>query len=359
MPKKLTNKEIKELKYVSMADFCARVKQYPDMNDKLRFATQYLLLHGTQQGEPDYSLPEATYIAQLAIVAASKVEKEKMGHVNENFLKNNPQIVNPHVKNAKDDLAFELFLRDPHQYLKGYAQKNIDAINNLDVIIPDEKAVKQHFDNYIKNKLEPSDFNSDVYEHLLGGHPVAIRLRSQMMLGGKDRLDETVKAAQPGFWSRFFDTSSLASKHLLTVYDAFNNKNHALYGDTNALKKASTEYLEYKFPGWKPGDEYPDLEGLDETEKARATLSITSLKTIELQEMFEDYHKQQVDEANKVQGITFKDVDKPPLSQDLFQENLINDLHNDEDKMSKSLDDSDNEIDNDLENENEIITHNK
>ena len=360
MPKKLTNKELKELKYVSMADLCTRLKDYNDMNDKLKFATQYLLLHGTQTGEPDYSFTEATYIAQLAIVAASKVEKEKMGKTNEKFLRDNPQIVNPHVKNAKEDLAFELFLRDPYQYLKGYAQKNADAIENSNIIIPKEKAAKEHFENLIKNKLEPSDFNSDVYDFLVDNQPVAVRLRSQMMLGGKDRLDETVKAAQPGFWSRFFDTSSLASKNLLTVYDAFNNKNHALYGDTKALKKASIEYLQYKFPNWKPGDaEYPSLDGLDETEKARAELSITSLKTIELQEMFEVYMKDQVDEAYKVQGITFQDIDKPPLSQDLFQESLINDLHKDEDRMSKSLDDSDNEIDNDLENENEIIIHNK
>ena len=358
MPKKLTNKELKELKYVSMADLCTRLKEYNDMNDKLKFATQYLLLHGTQTGEPDYSFTEATYIAQLAIVGASKVEKEKMGKVNETFLKNNPQIINPHVKNAKEDLAFELFLRDPYQYLKGYAQKNADAIENINVIVPEERVAKEHFENLIKNKLEPSDFNSDVYDFLMDNQPVAIRLRSQMMLGGKDRLDAVVKAAQPGFWSRFFDTSSLASKHLLTVYDAFNNKNHALYGDTGALKKASIEYLQYKFPNWKPGDaEYPNLDGLDDTEKARAELSITSLKTIELQEMFEGYMKDQVDEAYKVQGITFQDIDKPPLSQNLFQENLINDLHNDDDKMSKSLDDD--EIDDDLVNESEIIINNK
>ena len=43
MPKKLTTKELNELKYVSMADLCTRVKQYPDMNDKLRFATQYTI----------------------------------------------------------------------------------------------------------------------------------------------------------------------------------------------------------------------------------------------------------------------------------------------------------------------------
>ena len=282
-----------------------------------------------------------------------------MGRVSEVFLNNNPQIVNPHVKNAKEDLAFELFLRDPYQYLKGYAQKNADAIENSNIILQKENAAKEHFENLIKNKLEPSDFNSDVYDFLTDKQPVAVRLRSQMMLGGKDRLDEVVKAAQPGFWSRFFDTSSLAAKNLLTVYDAFNNKNHALYGDTGALKKASTEYLQYKFPNWKPGDaEYPSLDGLDDTEKARAELSITSLKTIELQEMFDNYMKDQVDEAYKVQGITFQDVDKPPLSQSLFQGGLLNDISHDEDLASKSFDDSEEDISKDLINDNDINIQN-
>lgn len=359
MPKKLTNKELKELKYVSMADFCTRVKQYNDMNDKLRFATQYLLLHGTQEGEPDYNLTEATYIAQLAIVAASKIEKEKMGKINEKFLKNNPQIINPHVKNAKDDIAFEFFLKDPYEYLKGYAQKNIAALDEIDITSNKERLAKAHFEDYIKNKLEPSDFSSDVYDLMSDKNPVAIRLRSQMMLGGKDRLDEVVKAAQPGFWSRFFDTASLASKNLLNVYDAYNNPKHALYGDNAALKKASIEYLQYKFPNWKPGDaEYPNLDGLDDTEKARAQLSITSLQTIELQEEFGSYMKDQVYLVyNQLQGVTFKDIDKPPLNQDLFHDNLGNDLIDDDDKVSKSLDDDENELDNSLEDEIVIKNH--
>lgn len=357
-PKKLTNKELKELKYVSMADFCTRVKEYNDMNDKLRFATQHLLLHGTQQGEPDYSLSEATYIAQLAIVAASKIEKEKIGRNSEVFLANNPQVINPHIKNAKDDLAFEFFLKDPHEYLKGYAQKNINAINEMDIQLPAEKAAKAHFQNLIDDKLEKSDFSSDVYDHMVDNNPVAIRLRSQMMLGGKDRVDEVVKTAQPGFWSRFFDTASLASKNLLTVYDAFNNPKHAMYGDNEALKKASIEYLQYKFPNWKPGDEYPNLDDLDDTEKARATLSITSLKTIELQEDFGPYMKDQVDTVyNTLQGVTFKDVDRPPLNQDLFHDNLGNDIADKEEMGAKSFDDDENELDNSLEDE--IIIHSK
>ena len=356
MPKKLTNKELKELKYVSMTDFCIRVKEYNDMNDKLRFATQYLLLHGTQQGEADCSLAEATYIAQLAIVAASKVEKEKMGRVNEAFLDKNPQIVNPHVKNAKDDLPFEYFLRNPKGYLKGYAEKNIEALDNINIKNDREASFRLNLQDIVENKLEVSDFNSDVYDYFVDAHPAAVRLRVEMMLGGKDKLTELYNKTKPSFGASFFRTTSQAAKNLDTVYKAFNNPNHAMYGDRAAMKKAANEYLEHKFPGWKPGDEFPeeDLNRLDGSAKARSELSIALLKNMEAQEMFDDYLKNQVDEAYKVQGITFQDVDRPPLNQDIFHENLENDIKDDEDVMSKSVDDSDISLDNNIDNEIQI-----
>ena len=333
MPKKLTTKELNELKYVSMADLCTRVKQYPDMNDKLRFATQYLLLHGTQKGKEDYSFAEATYIAQLAIVAASKIEKEKMGKLNEVFLKNNPQIVNPHVKNTKDDIPFELFLRNPYEYLKGYAQKNIKKIEDLNDKPPHEIALKNNYKNIVEDKLERSVFNDDVYDYLIDNNPIAIKLRTQMMLGGKDKLDEVVKKAQPSFFSKLFSTSSLASKNFLAVYDAFNNPKHAMYGDKEALKKASTEYLQYKFPGWTPRDVLPNIDEVrvDATQKAKLTLCVACLKTLELQEDFQDYFKDTVNEAYKVQGISFKDIEKSSLDQEEFQKGLIIDFDDDKD----------------------------
>ena len=105
MPK-LTEQELNNLKYISMADYFQRVQNYENMNDKLLFTTRYLLLHGTGSGEPDYSLEEATYIAQLALSDAS-VQAKKRSTGNKEFLKKNPQIVNPHIKDAKEDYPFE------------------------------------------------------------------------------------------------------------------------------------------------------------------------------------------------------------------------------------------------------------
>ena len=354
MPKRLTEKELKELKYVSMTDFSIKVKQYNDMNDKLRFATQYLLLHGTQQGEPDCSLAEATYIAQMSIVAASKVEKEKMGRNNEGFLSKNPQIVNPHVTNAKDDLAFELFLKDPKAYLKGYAEKKIDEIEDLETELPTDKAFKANCQSLINNELNSANFNSDVYNHFVNKNPVAIRLRTEMLLGGKDKLEELYNKTQPTWGAKLFRTTSQASKNLDTVYKAFNNPNHAMYGDKEALRKAANEYLEHKFPGWHAGDELPEEEAsqLSGTSKARSDLSIALLKSIDAQEEFEDYHKNLVDETKKVQDIAFKDIDKKPVNQEPFHINLFDDLSKDEDMMANSFEEND--ISSDLLNDNEI-----
>ena len=73
----LTDKQINDIKYVSMQDFCARIDLIEDINDKLTFASNYLLMHGMVE-EPDVSIQEAINIARMKIVHASINLQNKM-----------------------------------------------------------------------------------------------------------------------------------------------------------------------------------------------------------------------------------------------------------------------------------------
>lgn len=328
MPR-LTNQELKDLRYISMVDYCKRVRTYENMDDKLRFTTQYLLLHGTGVGEPDYSIEEATYIAQLALGTASIMEKEKLGPNERTLVNNNPQLVNPHVESPDQDLAHELFMNDPYQYLKGYASKNVKNIDRLKNPSEDDLAFKQQCVTMISDKLDPLNFSSDVYDMVSKNSPVGVRIRMETKLGSKEQLDALYKATKPGFFSKMFNTSSLAAKNLDQVYNAFNNPNHALFGDKAALKKAAQEYLVHKFPGWKEGEPLPNISEhpeLDETSQARTLLSVSALEAIEAQERFENPVRELVDETCKKQ-IKFSEADRPPLNQNVFRDGVANDIN--------------------------------
>ena len=74
MPKtqrRLTEEELLKLKYISMADFSKRIDNYDNINDKLAFATKYLILHGIDNGEADCSIIDAINIARMKIADAS------------------------------------------------------------------------------------------------------------------------------------------------------------------------------------------------------------------------------------------------------------------------------------------------
>ena len=334
MPK-LTKQDLDKLKYVSMVDFCQKIDTYPNMDDKLRFATRYLLLHGSN-GEPDCTIQEATYIAQLAIGAASLKEKNKMeaDKINQEFLKKNPHIVNPHVKSEKEDLAHELFMQDPCKYLRGYAEKTVRYVNNLDIAVPDERRLSENCTDLLQNKLDVVNFTDDVYDLATKPNPVAVKLRTELRFGGKEQYNAVYEASKPSFFQRMFKYST-AAKNLDTAYKAFNNPNHALYGNKEALEKASVEYLQHKFPGWQPGDEYPDLSEhnqLSTQEKARSLLSINYLKSVDEQRGFEDKLKGVID-STKDREISFADADRPPVNQDVFQKNIALNLDDSADEI--------------------------
>ena len=338
MPR-LTNEELKNVEYVSMVDFCRKIRTYENMDDKLRFTTQYLLSYGKGNRTPDYTLEEATYIAQMAIASSSKVQKELMGNENRELLSNNPQIVNPHVKDPKEDLAHELFMNDPCKFLRGYAEKKIRQIENSDVRKHSDNELRDNCEYLLQEKLDVLNFSDDVYDMVSKPTNVGIKLRAELMLGGKKELEDLYNASRPKFYSRFFGTASNASKNLDTAYKMFNDPKNAHFGNKETIRNAANQYLQHKFPEWRPGDDYPEYDAANysDAELARIKLSMTMLDATSRQEDFENSFKNLVDETKKKE-IKFSDADRPPLNQNIFRDNVNKDVNeNDVNEIDNSF----------------------
>ena len=158
----LTEKQINDIKYVSMQDFCARIDLIEDINDKLTFASNYLLMHGMVE-EPDVSIQEAINIARMKIVHASINLQNKMFDEDLDLEEFVEDAVNPYAVEYEDDAELELFVGKPAVYLKGLAQKKINEIDGKDLVVGDATKLKDNyqrqFEMYSQNPKLGNDLN--------------------------------------------------------------------------------------------------------------------------------------------------------------------------------------------------------
>ena len=283
MPKKLTRNDLEKVRYVSMIDFVKRIDKIEDIDDKRRFAAQYLIRHGIDTNNPDYSLAEATHIAKMKIAEASLKAKEKfyeeedpadyyIGDVDGDDRK---EVVNPYAEDYENDVANEYFMGHTSDYLNHLANDLADAeapVNENDI------QERIPMDQYLSSaaKFTP-ELEKEILKLDAKPNPLSVKVRIEAKLGKSGALAELYNKTKPSISASFFRTTSLASKNLDAAYKAFNNPNHAMYGDLATIEKAGIEYLEHKLPGWKRGMPLPSEEQinrLDKTAKARALLSI-------------------------------------------------------------------------------------
>ena len=283
MPKKLTKVDLDKVRYISMVDFVKRIDEIESIDDKRRFAAQYLVRHGIDTNNPDYSLAEATHIAKMKIAEASAIAKEKfydeedpadyyIGDVDGDDRK---EVVNPYAEDYENDVANEYFMGHASDYLNHLANDLADSeapVNEND--IQERIPMDQYLSSAAKftPELEKAVLKLDANPNTLD-----VRIRIDAKLGKSGALNDLYNKTKPTFGATFFRTTSRASKNLDVAYKAFNNPNHAMYGDLATIEKAGIEYLEHKFPGWKKGMPLPSEEQinrLDGTSKARALLSV-------------------------------------------------------------------------------------
>ena len=148
MPK-LTKEQLANIKYVSVADLSSRLDQIESIEGKVDFATRYLLSHGI--GETDCSFLEAVHVARMKVAEASLASKNKL--YNDETLDidpadypidDDPAIVDAFVEDSKDDQKNEMFMGDPIGYLKGKAKDLADEIEEKDIELGDERALKEN-----------------------------------------------------------------------------------------------------------------------------------------------------------------------------------------------------------------------
>jgi len=344
--KRLTQAEINGIKYISMADFSKRIDKIENIDDKLKFARQYLILHGTN-GEPDCSIEEAINIARMKIADAAyelRLQADKTNHEEpeeEDEMEDEISIVSSKAPDAdiekklyhvnpfasrKDDMDLELFMGHPVEYLRNYAFKKYNELSDENIDIPEEALLRENsmkFYNKVFN-VDAGILNPQARSNL------HVKNRLEAMFGGKAALEKAYRDTKPGFFSKMFSTSSIAATNLDKVYTAFNNPNHVLYGDLKSLSKAANEYLMHKLPNWKPGKPYPDqnaLDKLDQTEKSRTVLCVAILKSVDMeyknQEVYETIVKGCASDEELRNEIDHADA----INQELFQKNLMKDLN--------------------------------
>ena len=310
MPK-ITTKEIKKVQYVSMADFSEKLQQYDRIDEKIRFATKYLLQYrNVDEDKADYTFEEAVHLARMEIAEVSLARRKKFS--DQKVFKDNPQTVDPNYPGSTEDLDNEFFMGNPQTYLAGHTVL-IDKDLTIDEI-KEKDYYEALFYGKAKERLEAVEKNSNAID---------IRYRLEKRIGSKKEVEDAYKATKPGFWSRTFNTSSIQYKHLDTMWKNFNNPNHASYGEINGLQKASNEYLQYKFPGWKEGDPITNemILSLDKTEAARVNFCVNINAAIKEQKAVQSEYKEMINACSE-QKIRFKDVENLSPMQNLFQKQI-------------------------------------
>ena len=357
MPR-LTKEDLAKVKYVSMADFYNQLDKYEDFSDKLKFTSRYLLTHSTKRN-PDYSIEEAIHLAKAKLV--DEAEKQHTKYMKETHGKDTEaHIVNPY---SKDDKAAEMFMANPVDYLVGEANKAIKEINDENIIIPEDKKVEKI---YLKT-LDSMSINAREQVKALDKNSRVLDMKARMeaKCGGREGLNKAYQKTKGSFMSRLFGTSSAAAKNLDQVYNAFSNPNHVLYGNFDALSKATTQYVQHNFPDWEMFMELPteeEMAHLSDTEKDRMRFTKNIINSIKEQADMEDrfgplvkaceeqnieYKDLKQVESNKVIDLDGSEIDlddeseksfEVEANQKDFREKLRNDIKEDEEDYSISED---------------------
>lgn len=312
MPR-ITPSEMKKMKYQSMVDFNDKVDGIDRIDEKIRYSTKYLLSYRNREGEADYSFAEAVHLARFKITETA-LQRRKLfnSEYHQQRLKDNPQTVDPNYAGGPEDLDNEFFIGNPQTYL---------SINTtlLDRNLTDDEIMEK--DTY--QSLLIGGFAQELDNIEKNPNAIDVRFRLERRIGSKEEVELAYKKTKPGFLSKMFNTSSKEYKNLDTMWKAFNNPQHAMYGDLNGLKSASNQYLQHKFPNWKVGDPITNEMrlGLDKTELARVDFCDNINAVVDEQkEMINDYHEL-VDSCTNLK-ITFKDINNLSPVQNLFQKQL-------------------------------------
>ena len=355
MPK-LTKGQLENVKYVSMADYYAKVATLEDFDDKLKFTAKYLLTHGMNGAKTDYSIEEAVHLARLKLMDYSKQLKDKVFNDEEGpdpadlLIDEEPATVNPYAEDEKDDIENEFFMGNPMGYLKAQAEKNIKEIGAKDFEDQPERLFRENCERLVKG-FTPEKNREILVAEDKGMNTLNIQARLEAHYRGRETFKKIENEVKPSWFAKLFSTRSTPGRNFDEVYAAFNNPNHALYGNIDALERATTQYIDYKDAHKGAAERIAGL-ALKEPKEAFAT---NLLKAIREQKQNDEVFKPVVGACHD-KKLTQETVDaiKGPepeaeASKDRVPLNL--DLSEDEDDL---IDSFESESEKDLIDENEV-----
>jgi len=360
-------KELKELKYVSMADFCTRIDNIKDMDDKIAFATEYLLSH---ENNLDYSLDEAINVARMKLADAvaeyneMKVKREKELLSIEAF----PEVERENTidltkyGNVENNDNYVFFMTRPDLYLRFAGRKKVDDfdVENNNLINNYNDKINKYNENL--RILNGSHLNLNITEQQNNYLHIVARLESKF--GGVHGLEEAYVATKPSFFAKLFNTTSIYGKNLDSAFKNFNDMNSQLYGNKEALERAANAYLTHIFPNYKAG--YPLIDQsrinqLSGTQKTRVILCNGILDAIRKENKIVDIYSEAIDNNNnRESNFEFDETNNSIEKQNI--DNLDKDLSDDsfsvEDEYRTPGNNNNNNIENESEFENSEFNNN-
>jgi hypothetical protein len=328
---------LRNLKYVSMADFCNRIDQFKNIDDKLAYATEYLLNH---QPGIDYALDEAIGVARMKLADAIAEYKEmknkavQEGKIRESFPANTQKDLKEYG-NVENNERLNYFMSSPESYLKLLATKKLNDMEDEEMLLSFDISKQKQYESII-NTIDNNDLYLDLEEKDRNYLHIGARLEAKF--GGIDQLQAAANATKPTFFAKLFNKTSIQGKNLLTAYKGFSDPKNPLFGRKDTLERVADDYLTHIYPNWKHGDPLIDKNQIDRlsgTQKTRVILCNAILESIRKEDKMLDEYNKAVDnddeknfefddlfEDNKPKKTAIIDLDKD-LDDSLVEENEI------------------------------------
>lgn len=328
MPRQLSEQALNQIQYVSMADYIRRVDALTDFGDKMAFTTRYLLAYGNGENR-DHTFAEAIHIARMKIADASAKARKQAIHVDDETV--NPFYRDPELENGQEtESACRHFIADPKNYLLNAGTELLNQALNAE----DTAANRLKIDSYqaISNTLLYDErLGNDIEDLSASSTSRDVTFRLEGLFGGARGLHKAYADTKPGFLAKAFGKYSQAYSNLDAAYKAFHNPNHALYGNLGAIDKAAIEYLQHRFPTWKPSDGFPSQEAVDAlsgTEKARTIFSMNLLRASAEQRRTEPVYETVVTANRQRNALAAAGVEEeaPAQANESFQEEVGNEV---------------------------------
>ncbi|MBE6136061.1 MAG: hypothetical protein E7181_02185 [Erysipelotrichaceae bacterium] len=299
MPK--VKKNLNQVKYVSVADMFKNLDEIKSIDEKVAYATRYLLNHDMSTTK-DYAFSGALHLARAKIAEA---------------IKNNPK--------EKVGLATHMFLGNPTEYIKGEANKLANKLGK----VPGQEQLKENCKHIAEHMND--EFAIDEEEVDKVSKAIGVKARVEANLGGKKALEDTLKTVKSHKWYAIFSSSSKQWKNLEAAYEDFQNPHNEKYCDFRNLMGAAIDYFQHKFPGWGKDVELPEnaFDKLNASEKAKISFTISVMKAANEQNRLDASFHSLVD-TNKALNIKYEDLpvqdDNVELNQDEFANQIENDI---------------------------------